>query len=134
MMVLIIGMRAISSSVRYLSILKPKPTIVTLPSRMFSSKSTSTDEATIPDRPFTLPPGQFRPKQSLGQNYLSDQNYVLKIVDTFDQARREVIGEVDKGGQRVIEIGPGIGMNTVVLILWRALLCNTIKLCIVLAF
>ncbi|RYY85377.1 hypothetical protein EON63_07500 [archaeon] len=101
---------------------------------MFSSKSTSTDEATIPDRPFTLPPGQFRPKQSLGQNYLSDQNYVLKIVDTFDQARREVIGEVDKGGQRVIEIGPGIGMNTVVLILWRALLCNTIKLCIVLAF
>ena len=35
----------------------------------------------IPDRPFTLPPGEFRPKQSLGQNFLSDQNYVMKIVN-----------------------------------------------------
>lgn len=32
------------------------------------------------DRPFSLPPGEFRPKQSLGQNFLSDQNYVMKIV------------------------------------------------------
>ena len=29
----------------------------------------------------TLPSEGFKPKQSLGQNYLSDQNYVLKIVD-----------------------------------------------------
>jgi hypothetical protein len=34
------------------------------------------------DRPFSLPPGEFRPKQSLGQNFLSDQNYVMKIVRT----------------------------------------------------
>ena len=37
-----------------------------------------------PDRPFTLPPGKFKPKQSLSQNFLSDQNYVLKIVNAFD--------------------------------------------------
>lgn len=35
------------------------------------------------NRPFTIPKGEFRPKQSLGQNFLSDQNYVNKIVDAF---------------------------------------------------
>ena len=35
------------------------------------------------NRPFTIPKGNFRPKQSLGQNFLSDQNYVQKIVDAF---------------------------------------------------
>lgn len=59
------------------------------------------------DRPFTLPAGQFKPKQSLGQNFLSDQNYVLKICDAF----------VDKSseGHRVVEIGPGPGALTRVL-------------------
>lgn len=38
---------------------------------------------TEPDRPFTLPPGEYKPKQSLSQNFLSDQNYVKKIVDEF---------------------------------------------------
>lgn len=38
-------------------------------------------------KPFTLPPGKFKPKQSLGQNFLSDQNYVRKIVDSLHDTR-----------------------------------------------
>jgi len=60
------------------------------------------------DRPFTLPAGEFRPKQSLGQNYLSDQNYVLKICDAFQDDSEE--------GSRVVEIGPGMGALTRVLV------------------
>lgn len=63
-----------------------------------------------PDRPFTLPPGKFRPKQSLGQNYLSDQNYVNKIIDAFVLARSELgLDKEDPSGRRVVEIGPGTG-------------------------
>ena len=59
------------------------------------------------DRPFTLPAGQFKPKQSLGQNFLSDQNYVLKICDAFKDESSD--------GHRVVEIGPGPGALTRVL-------------------
>eukprot|EP00605_Chrysophyceae_sp_TOSAG23-4_P000447 GSChrysophyteH1.ASY1.ANO1.505.1 assembled CDS len=56
---------------------------------------------TLSNRPFTLPPGQFKPKQSLGQNFLSDQNYVNKICNAFtDDSPR---------GLRVVEVGPGPG-------------------------
>ena len=59
------------------------------------------------DRPFTLPSGKFKPIQSLGQNFLSDQNYVLKICDAFsDDSLR---------GKNVVEIGPGPGALTRVL-------------------
>jgi hypothetical protein len=34
-------------------------------------------------RPPTLPSQEFRPKQSLGQNFLCDQNYVMKIVQSL---------------------------------------------------
>eukprot|EP01031_Cornospumella_fuschlensis_P033369 gene33369-40373_t len=105
------GFKGLGSAILGSSALKRK----LLVARGLSSKFPTNDEPTIPDRPFTLPPGQFRPKQSLGQNYLSDQNYVQKIVDAFDEARRDVIGEVDQLGQRVIEIGPGIGALTRVL-------------------
>lgn len=44
----------------------------------------------------------------MGQNYLSDQNYVLKICDTF-------IDE-SENGTRAIEIGPGMGALTRVLV------------------
>jgi 16S rRNA (adenine1518-N6/adenine1519-N6)-dimethyltransferase len=60
------------------------------------------------DRPFTLPSGLHRPKQSLGQNYLSDQNYVLKICDAFHDTSEE--------GSKVVEIGPGMGALTRVLV------------------
>lgn len=59
------------------------------------------------DRPFTLPSGKFKPRQSLGQNFLSDQNYVMKICDSFKD-------DSDKG-KNVIEIGPGPGALTRVL-------------------
>jgi len=62
----------------------------------------------LKDRPFTLPPGAFRPKQSLGQNFLSDQNYVNKIVDAL-------VDGSDKG-VRVVEVGPGPGALSRVLV------------------
>lgn len=68
----------------------------------------STSVADTKDRPYTLPPGLFRPKQSLGQNYLSDQNYVLKICDAFSDSSEE--------GMRAVEIGPGMGALTRVLV------------------
>ena len=45
-----------------------------------------------------------RPKQSLGQNFLSDQNYVEKIVNVLEDHSAQ--------GIRVIEIGPGAGALT----------------------
>mmetsp|Transcript_22642 Transcript_22642/g.33099 ORF Transcript_22642/g.33099 Transcript_22642/m.33099 type:complete len:339 (+) Transcript_22642:164-1180(+) len=62
---------------------------------------------TDPDRPFTLPPGEFKPKQSLGQNFLSDQNIINNIVNTFTDDSEE--------GIRVLELGPGSGALTRVL-------------------
>ena len=67
-------------------------------------KSESEEEK---DRPFTLPAGKFKPKQSLGQNFLSDQNYVLKICDAFRDGSAK--------GKNVVEIGPGPGALTRVL-------------------
>jgi len=67
----------------------------------------ATEKESGGDRPFTLPPGQFRPKQSLGQNFLSDQNYVMKIVDAFTDDSPE--------GRQVVEVGPGPGALTRVL-------------------
>ncbi|CAM9870352.1 unnamed protein product, partial [Pylaiella littoralis] len=58
-------------------------------------------------KPPSLPQGEFRPKQSLGQNYLSDQNYVMKICNHF--------GDTSEGGRRVLELGPGTGALTQVL-------------------
>jgi Ribosomal RNA adenine dimethylase len=55
-------------------------------------------------RPPTLPAGEFRPKQSLGQNFLSDQNYVMKICNSFR--------DNSEGGRGVVELGPGAGALT----------------------
>jgi 16S rRNA (adenine1518-N6/adenine1519-N6)-dimethyltransferase len=75
--------------------------------RKVSPVSAARNEADRPDRPYTLPPGAFRPKQSLGQNFLSDQNTVLKICDKFQDDSDD--------GCRVVEIGPGAGALTRVL-------------------
>jgi len=74
----------------------------------------------------TLPSGSFRPKQSLGQNYLRDGNTVAKIVRAFvtdateTLARRSNNGdhaaEVQQRPLRAIELGPGAGALTDVLI------------------
>ncbi len=70
--------------------------------------STSGDHLLVDlDKPFKLPPGEFRPKQSLGQNFLFDLNYVDKIVNAFDDDSSD--------GHRVVEIGPGPGALTRVL-------------------
>lgn len=58
-------------------------------------------------RPPTLPSQEFRPKQSLGQNFLSDQNYVLKICNS--------LVDDSPGGRQVVELGPGPGALTRVL-------------------
>ena len=85
----------------------------------------------------TLPAGQFRPKQSLGQNYLRDGNTVAKIVKAFvrdatstlmdGSSDREVAaaegGDADDQQQhlrqtelRAVELGPGAGALTDVLL------------------
>ena len=71
------------------------------------SKFKNENEDEEKDRPFTLPPGAFKPKQSLGQNFLSDQNYVMKICDAFKDDSVK--------GNNVVEIGPGPGALTRVL-------------------
>lgn len=62
------------------------------------------EEWTPSNRTPTLPAGKFRPKQSLGQNYLSDQNIALKIVNSLEDR--------SENGQRVVELGPGLGALT----------------------
>lgn len=80
------------------------------PPSSFASRRQAASTQAEPDRPFTLPPGEFRPKQSLGQNYLSDQNYVRKIVDAFIEERNKLSSCAnDVDGHRVLEIGPGAG-------------------------
>ena len=48
-----------------------------------------------------------KPKQSLGQNFLTDQNYVRKICNSLN--------DTSLLGHRVVEIGPGAGALTRVL-------------------
>eukprot|EP00584_Thalassiosira_punctigera_P000114 CAMPEP_0172533024 /NCGR_PEP_ID=MMETSP1067-20121228/5864_1 /TAXON_ID=265564 ORGANISM="Thalassiosira punctigera, Strain Tpunct2005C2" /NCGR_SAMPLE_ID=MMETSP1067 /ASSEMBLY_ACC=CAM_ASM_000444 /LENGTH=461 /DNA_ID=CAMNT_0013317609 /DNA_START=71 /DNA_END=1456 /DNA_ORIENTATION=+ len=79
----------------------------------------------------TLPAGQFRPKQSLGQNYLRDGNTVAKIVKAFVRDATTTLrvtkggGEDVEGGDnkdlnrndlRAVELGPGAGALTDVLL------------------
>ncbi len=61
----------------------------------------------------TLPKGSFRPKQSLGQNFLRDGNTVAKIIKTFVSDATKTIIENDSSDQiRAIELGPGAGALT----------------------
>jgi hypothetical protein len=55
-----------------------------------------------------LPSGSFRPKQSLGQNFLRDGNTVNKIIKAFHKDATRYRGTVD----RVVELGPGAGALT----------------------
>eukprot|EP01082_Thalassiosira_pseudonana_P008048 g6721.t1 g6721 contig23:1090062-1091491(-) len=85
----------------------------------------------------TLPGGEFRPKQSLGQNYLRDGNTVAKICRAFVKDAMETLndasggtttittaaadGVLDKATQqktqlRAVELGPGAGALTDVLV------------------
>jgi ribosomal RNA small subunit methyltransferase A len=75
----------------------------------------------------TLPSGSFRPKQSLGQNFLRDGNTVAKIVRAFVADASSVDGcggggavggggGEGGGGLRCVELGPGAGALTDVLV------------------
>ncbi|GIX61848.1 apicoplast dimethyladenosine synthase, putative [Babesia caballi] len=57
-----------------------------------------------------LPAGEFKPKQSLGQNFISDQNIMNRLCSAFD---KDEGGQAD--GRQVIEVGAGIGSLTHIL-------------------
>lgn len=63
----------------------------------------------------SLPAGSFRPKQSLGQNFLRDGNTVAKIINSFvSDTKREIVFQ-DSGSDdniRAVELGPGAGALT----------------------
>lgn len=60
-----------------------------------------------------LPTGSFKPKQSLGQNFLRDGNTVMKIINSFVADAKESTIENDSTSQiRAIELGPGAGALT----------------------
>ena len=61
-----------------------------------------------------LPSGSYKPKQSLGQNYLKDPNTVAKILRAFDSNMRYNNNSNSNSGrtQRIIELGPGAGALT----------------------
>jgi len=62
-----------------------------------------------------LPAGTHRPRQDLGQSYLSDPNTASKIVSTFQAGSAERFGKDAVGGlvtPPVVELGPGLGALT----------------------
>jgi len=61
-----------------------------------------------------LPQGTFRPKQSLGQNFLQDGNTVRKIVKAFASDVQETTQHTWSNDKtvRAVELGPGAGAIT----------------------
>ena len=61
----------------------------------------------------SLPSGSFRPKQSLGQNFLRDGNTVAKIIKYFILDASKTVIENDSLEEiRAVELGPGAGALT----------------------
>lgn len=56
-----------------------------------------------------LPSGTYKPKQSLGQNYLRDGNTVAKIIRAF---HKDATLEESRPIQDIVELGPGAGALT----------------------
>ena len=59
-----------------------------------------------------LPSGSYKPKQSLGQNYLKDPNTVAKIIATFDKDARKAQSDHIEELPSIVELGPGAGALT----------------------
>jgi len=57
----------------------------------------------------TLPSGSFRPKQSLGQNFLKDGNTVAKMLRAF---HKDATRTRQQDPQVIVELGPGAGALT----------------------
>lgn len=55
-----------------------------------------------------LPSGTYKPKQSLGQNYLKDGNTVSKIIRAFHKDASDFLPEFSQ----ILELGPGAGALT----------------------
>ena len=76
---------------------------------IISQSSVSTAATATP----SLPSGSFRPKQSLGQNFLRDGNTVAKIIKYFiSDASRTLIDNDSLDQIRAVELGPGAGALT----------------------
>lgn len=76
------------------------------------TSSTTATAATAIATP-TLPSGSFRPKQSLGQNFLRDGNTVAKIIKYFIKDASKTLIENDSLEDiRAVELGPGAGAIT----------------------
>jgi len=82
----------------------PKMKLQSQSLRMSAVSDSTESKSNTHNKAPTLPSQEFRPKQSLGQNYLSDMNYIMKIVD--------VLIDDSKEGSRVVEVGPGAGALT----------------------
>ena len=54
---------------------------------------------------------EFHPNKVLGQNFLIDRNALVAIVDA-GLAGEDAKRKMEKGGCRVLEIGPGLGVLT----------------------
>ena len=79
------------------------------------SPAASTSTATIEiDNIATpqLPKGKFRPKQSLGQNYLNDPNTVTKMIKAFHNDATHNGEKDDSQLTKIVELGPGTGALT----------------------
>jgi 16S rRNA (adenine1518-N6/adenine1519-N6)-dimethyltransferase len=59
-----------------------------------------------------LPPGTYKPKQSLGQNYLKDGNTVMKILRAFHSDASSGNDTDPLSNGRIVELGPGAGALT----------------------
>lgn len=87
------------------------PTFMPMVSSTVESKDMTSDVKSVATP--TLPKGSFRPKQSLGQNFLRDGNTVAKIIKTFVSDARKTSIENDSSDQiRAVELGPGAGALT----------------------
>ncbi|GMI20686.1 hypothetical protein TeGR_g11626 [Tetraparma gracilis] len=67
-------------------------------------------------QPPKLPPGSFRPKQSLGQNFLTDQNTINNIVSAFAKDASLPSASSSSPPPKMVELGPGPGALTNVLV------------------
>ena len=73
-------------------------TTTTIPANSISTTATATP---------SLPSGSFRPKQSLGQNFLRDGNTVAKIIKYFvSDASKTLINNDSLDQIRAVELGP----------------------------
>ena len=89
------------------------PDFVPPDSSLLTATATSNNDSTsIGGATPQLPSGKFRPKQSLGQNYLNDPNTVTKIIKAFHNDATHGGKKDDSELTKIVELGPGMGALT----------------------